>query len=479
MKQVGEIIYINLYNPYEKKIISKSLEELVKELVAWSMPLTFHIEALKSQSIIMRTRIAKGLKVFGGSGVKDVPEADLSLDTFEGIIALEDYRQVWGEEYERNINILKKVIDDTKDIIIFFNDKPIDARFHTVCGGATENSENVDGNIVQYLRKVLCSYCEKTPYSLNYRDLSIKDIEERLGVQFAKENVVKNMEIENMFYDIVRDEQGRVIKLKIAGKEFEGKQLMELLHLNSTRVSWRPEKIRFFTRGKGDGVGLCQYGANQMAKEGKKAEEILKYYYTGIVLKNIEIRDIKKPLKGKTIVIDAAHGGEKGEDNVGASGLREKDVNLEICQHLRERLQELGAEVYITREKDQYIPLTQRAAMVNKISPHFFITIHQNYFKYPSISGTEVYYYRGDKEARRLAKEIVEEISEKLGTVNRGVKTAEFFLLRDVKVSSLHIEVAYLSNPEEEKLLMKEAFKRKAALAIANGIVKYYGYAIE
>ncbi|AKL97142.1 stage II sporulation protein D [Clostridium aceticum] len=478
MKQVGESIYVDVYNPYEKKIISKPLEELVKELVAWSMPLTFNIEALKSQSIIMRTRIAKRLKFFGGNGVKDILEADLSLDEFQGVLTLEDYRQTWGEGYEENIDILKRVIDDTKNIIIFFNDRPIDARFHTVCGGATENSENVDGNIVQYLRRVLCSYCQEAPYSFNYKDLSIEDIEERLGVQFAKESATKNMEIENMFYDITRDQQNRVTKLKVAGKEFEGKQLMELLSLNSTRISWRPEKIRFFTKGKGDGVGLCQYGANQMAQEGKKAEEILKYYYTGIVLKNIEIRDIKKPLKGKTIVIDAGHGGEKADDNVGFSGLREKDVNLEICSYLRNRLLELGATVYTTREKDEYIPLTQRAAIVNEISPAFFITIHQNYFKHPSISGTEIYYYRGDKEARRLAKEIIEEVSEKLGTIKRGIKTAEFFLLRDVKVSSLHIEVVYISNPEEEKLLMKEEFKKKAALAIANGIVRYYGYSL-
>lgn len=471
----NESINITIYNPYDKKIIIKPLEELVKELVACSMPLTFHIEALKCQSIIMRTIVAKRLKLFEAKEMKSQLEADISLEEFQGCIPLEKYRDIWGQQYDDYIKILTKAVDDTQRVIIFFNSKPIDARFHMVCGGATENSENVDGNIVQYLRKVLCSYCEDTPYSFNYKDISIQEIEGRLGVQFIKENPIKNMEMQNIFYDINRDEEGRVIKLKVAGKEFEGKELMKLLELNSTRFSWRPEKIRFFTTGKGDGVGLCQYGANKMAQEGKTAEEILKYYYTGINLNEIEIKDMKQPLKGKAIMIDAAHGGEKGEDNIGSSGLREKDINLDISCYLQERLEELGATVYMTRRKDEYIPVTERANAANKILPHFFISIHQNYFKHPSISGTEIYYYRGDKEAKRLGEEIIKEMTEKLSTVNRGVKTAEFFLLRDVRVSSIHVEVAYISNPQEEERLMQEEFKREAALAIANGIIKYYG----
>ncbi|SDK85798.1 N-acetylmuramoyl-L-alanine amidase [Natronincola ferrireducens] len=467
MKKAIETIYINIYNPIGDKITTKPLEELVKELVAWSMPLTFHIEALKCQSIIMRTKIAKMLK-----------EPHISLEAFEGIIPLEDYREVWGRNFQKNISTLNNTVDDTEGIIIIFNNKPIDARFHTVCGGATENSENVDGNIVQYLRKVLCSYCQNTPYNLSYKDMTIEDIEEKLGVQFIKESPSKTLEIENMFYDIVRDEEGRVIRLKVGGREFTGKKLMELLQLNSTRFSWKPEKIRFFTTGKGDGVGLCQYGANEMAKTGKKFHEILEYYYTGISFKNMEASDIKKPLKGKTIVIDAAHGGEKGEDHVGSKGLREKDVNLAVCFSLEEHLQQLGADVYMTRREDEYIPLTQRASFANEISPDFFITIHQNYFKHPSISGTEIYYYRGDEDAKKLGKIIIEEITRQLHTTNRGVKTAEFFLLRDVKVSSIHIELAHISNPQEEALLMEQEFREKAALAIAKGIVEYYRYSL-
>lgn len=471
-------IYIDIYDSRKGELMIKPFEVLVKELVACSMPLTFHIEALKCQSIIMRTAVAKKLKVFGAQEKNSPLGADVLLEDFEGFMPLETYRSIWGEEYENYVSILEKAVNDTEGIIIFFNNKPIDARFHMVCGGATENSENVDGNIVQYLRKVLCCYCDNTPYSFNYKDITIQDLQDKLGIQFPKESAIRTMEIQNILYDIHRDEEGRVIKLKVAGKEFEGKELVKLLGLNSTRFSWRPEKIRFFTTGMGDGVGLCQYGANKMAQEGKTAEEILKYYYTGINLKKIEIEDMKFPLKGKAIMIDAAHGGEKGKDNIGISGLREKDVNLDISNYLEKRLLEMGATVYMTRRTDEHIPVTERAKIANEISPDFFISIHQNYFKLPSISGTEIYYYRGDQEAQKLGEAIIKELTEKLNTTNRGVKTAEFYLLRDVKVSSLHIEVAYISNPQEEALLAEKAFKEKAAMAIADGIARYYGYYI-
>lgn len=465
MKKPIEAVYINLYDEDKKIIISKLLEELVKELVAWSMPLTFHIEALKCQSIIMRTRIIRELE----------KKNYISLKEFPGLRPLEDYKDLWGEEYERNKEALDISVDSTEGRIIFFNNRPINARFHIVCGGSTENSENVEGNTVQYLRRVLCNYCDNTPYSLNYKDISLQEIEKKLDLQFSKEEGFKTIEIQDIFHDVARDETGRIVELKVAGKRFSGVELQELLELNSTRFSWKPEKIRFFTIGKGDGIGLCQYGANQRAIEGKKAEEILKYYYTGVTIKKMEIKDIKRPLKGKTIMIDPGHGGKKSEGHLGVTGLREQDVNLDIALYLEQGLEKLGAKVYMTRREDKHLSVAARSDLANKILPDFFISIHQNYFKNPNISGTEVYYYRGDKEAKRLGEEIIKEMVKDLGTINKGVKTANFFLLRDTKISSLHIEVAYISNPEEEALLKTEEFQTKTAIAIANGIVNYYG----
>ncbi|MBU5676080.1 N-acetylmuramoyl-L-alanine amidase [Alkaliphilus sp. MSJ-5] len=469
-------VYINIYDKKADKIVINELEELVKQLVAWSIPLNFHIEALKCQSIIMRTKLVRQMRAYGGCGVSQQKEADILMENFVGVIPLERYKEIWGRDYEDYVKKIEAAVMETKGSVLLFNNKPIDARAHLVCGGSTENSENVEGNVVQYLRKVLCNHCQNSPYSLNYKDIPIEEVENKLGVKLTNDEVLKDTTIDNIIDDVLRDEQNRVTKIKIGGKEFKGKEVMDILNINSTRFGWRPQIMRFFTIGKGDGLGLCQYGANNMACEGSSAEEILKYYYTGIEIKKIQNPCINMPLKGKLVVIDPAHGGEDSDDHVGSQGLREKDVNLSIALHLEKELQSLGAEVYLTRREDIVVHLNDRAQMANSIAPHFFISIHQNYFNHPSKSGTEIYYFRGDTVAKELAREIMTALTEEIETLDKGIKPADFFLLREVIVSSIHVEVAYISNFAEEKMLMDDSFRKRAAKSIAKGFVNFYRY---
>lgn len=473
MNDSGEL-YIKVYDVLNKEVKQMELEELIKELVAATMPLTFHIESLKSQAVIMRTNIMRQMKIYGGKGVGKGIGADISTDYYPYLMPLESYKDVWGKDYLNNLELLNRVIEETEAQVIFLQDKLIEARYHPVCGGSTENSENVDGNIVNYLRKVLCNYCKEAVYYKDYKDIAIDEIEKKLGVRFTKTLPIKNMAIEDMFDNIMRDEEGRVVKLSIAGKEFSGKEVMELLELNSTRFSWRPEKIRFYTRGKGDGLGLCLYGSNEMACRGKNYDEIIKYYYTGVSIEKIEKVSINCPLKGKDIVIDPGHGGDNCSDYRSSAGHREKDICLDICNLLKERLEGLGAKVYMTRSEDVNVPLSERAYYANKIQPQFFLTIHQNYYSEPSISGTEIYYYRGDSEAMLLGRKIMEQINNRVGLINRGVRSADFYLLRDVKVSSLHIELGYLSNENDLKLLTDDMTKKDLAESIAKGLLSYY-----
>lgn len=476
MYDEGKEVYINIYDKKTDKIVAKPLEEMVKQLVAWSIPLNFHIEALKCQSIIMRTRLVRQMRMHEVTVSDKEEQTDCLMENLVGVISLEEYKEIWEENYENYIEKIETAVSETKDVVLLYNNKPIDAKSHLVCGGSTENSENIEGNTVQYLRKVLCSHCQNSTYSLNYKDIPIEEVESKLGVKLTDDKFLKDNHIDDIIDDVIRDEHDRVIKIKIGGKEFKGKEIMDILDINSTRFGWRPQTIRFFTVGKGDGLGLCQYGANSMACNGVLADEILKYYYTGIEIKKIQNPSINNPLIGKLIVIDPAHGGDNSDDHIGSQGLREKDVNLSISLYLEEELKNLGAQVHLTRSEDKVVHLNERAQMVNHILPHFFISIHQNYFSHPSKSGTEIYYFRGDKTAKELAKEIMNTLTEELKTLNKGIKPADFFMLREVKVSSIHLEVAYISNPTEEKMLMDEDYRKKAAKAIARGIVNFYRY---
>lgn len=469
-------IYINMCDNKTNETSIKLLEKVVKQLVACSMPLNFHIEALKCQSIIMRTKLVRQLKHYKEHRGKETEEVDITIEDFINIMPLEEYKEVWKENYEPYIKKLEESVNETMGSILLYNNNPIDARFHLACGGSTENSENVDGNVIQYLRKVLCNHCQESPYSLNYRDISIEKMEEKLDVKLTSNHVLRDIPIYNMIEDIVRDEQGRVVKIKIGGRKFRGKEVVELLDIGSTRFGWQPQTIRFFSIGKGDGLGLCQYGANSMAEKGMTAEKILKYYYTGVEIKTIKSSCINKPLKGKLIMIDPAHGGKGGDGYAGEKGLKEKDINLSISLYLKEELEDLGAKVCLTRDKDKVVHLDDRAQMANDTAPNFFISIHQNYFSHPSKSGTEIYYFKGDMAAKELAREIMKALTEDLGTLDRGIKPADFFLLRTVIVSSIHVEIVYISNPAEEAMLMDTDFRKRAAKSIAKGFVNFYRY---
>ncbi len=234
--------------------------------------------------------------------------------------------------------------------------------------------------------------------------------------------------------------------------------------------------IRFETRGKGHGLGLCQYGANEIAREGKGYEEILKYYYTGIDIKEYEKPCKDKPLANKVIVIDPGHGGQENPGVIGEGGLEEKDLMLDIAKRLKRNLIELGSAVDVTREDDRYTSLKKRANISNKLRPDFFISLHMNSFGNSSISGTEIYHYRGDKEGEIVANCIIKKISSNLDMINRGVKTTDFYLLKEVRTSSIHIELAYLTNPSEEERFKDENFREGVAKAISEGIVEYYSY---
>ena len=131
-----------------------------------------------------------------------------------------------------------------------------------------------------------------------------------MKVKFPKMDIGTESEIIGFIEDIEKDEHGRVKSLRVAGEKISGKELAKLLNLNSTRYSIFPTGVKFITRGKGHGMGLCQYGANVMAEMGYTYLDILKYYFTGTEVRKHILPSIKKPLYGKTIIIDPGHGGE-------------------------------------------------------------------------------------------------------------------------------------------------------------------------
>ncbi|WP_425446260.1 N-acetylmuramoyl-L-alanine amidase [Dethiothermospora halolimnae] len=469
-----EQIKIKVYNHKTNKIEIKPIEEIVKMIVFMQINIGFNIEAIKCQAIIARTDLIRKLSLLEKDNNKSWHISDNYYDIYK--INEKYLKDKWRGNYKVHLDKLNTCINDTRGLIITINNNPIDPRFHNTCGGATENSESVIENRVIYLRKVLCDYCGNSPHWDGSKEFTLREIEDRLNVKFPKISPNLKTEIKGFIEDIIKDDSERITEVKVGGKKFKGDEIVRLLGLDSRRFSISPVVIRFNTRGKGTGLGLCQYGSNQMAKEGYKFEDILKYYYTGVTIKKYDKPCMKKPLKGKILVIDPAHGGFNCNDAIGENGLREKDVVFDISKIMANELMSLGADVYLTRKDDIYLSLNDRKLIADEKNPDFFINISMNSFHSSSIKGCEIYHYRGDKDAEALSLSIMNKMEEEINTINKGIKSADFFLLRELGCSSIQIYPDYITNPTIEKKLKNPKYINKIAKAIVSGIVSYHMY---
>lgn len=171
------------------------------------------------------------------------------------------------------------------------------------------------------------------------------------------------------------------------------------------------------------------------------------------------------------IVIDAGHG-EKDPGAIGASGAFEKDFNLSLAQKVYQLIdQEPLFEARLTRENDQFIKLKDRAAIANDWNADVLISIHGNTFEDPTVSGTETIYY--NPESVPLAQKLQEEVAAALNIRDRGVRMEEFVILTSARVPAVIVEVGYLTNPQEEDMLLSSDGQDRAANAIFEGLKKY------
>jgi len=456
---------LKIYDCNKNTAFSVELNELVAAITAYNTDDTCEFELLKAFAIMARTELAKKTFIYGGKGCDKHKGCVLCTEPGHCL----EYGLVQTEIPER----VYEAVNSTANTIMLFEGRPIKPYFHYRCGGATENSESVLGNRITYLRRVLCSFCKDEDDQDSEKQFTVHELEKLLNIKISKPEGI-HYNIPGMFEDIEVDEYGKINRIKIGTKTFRGTELMKLLNLNSTRFDYIPVKFLIKCIGTGHGLGLCRCGANEMAKLGNSYEDILRYYYTGIKFGEMEMPEANKPLKGVKLVLDAAQGGEDCSDNTGILGTREKDVNLDIVIKLRDLLTADGAEVYLTRDSDINVVLSDRASLSNEKRPDFFLSIGQNSFPNPSASGTEIYYYRGDTQGEILGSLIIKELNSSLGIRNRGVRTADFYLLREVKASAIIIQLLYISCPEDEVLLMDENFRMDAAKAIHRAIRQYY-----
>jgi N-acetylmuramoyl-L-alanine amidase len=199
-----------------------------------------------------------------------------------------------------------------------------------------------------------------------------------------------------------------------------------------------------------------------------------------VLLGDFSLADIK-------IVIDPGHGGCMS-GATGRSGLMEKDVNLDIAKKLEALLQQAGANPTLTRSddcelrpiavvngksllEDRRSEVKTRAELANQLGADLLVSIHCNANPKGNRSGTEVYYY--SPRSQGLARSLQEELLKTLGRADGGIHVRDFWVLATANMPAVLVEVAYIDNPEEEKLLATEDFRALAAKGILLGLSRF------
>ena len=191
-------------------------------------------------------------------------------------------------------------------------------------------------------------------------------------------------------------------------------------------------------------------------------------------------------ISGKTIVIDAGHGG-RDPGAIGRTGLREKDVNLDIAIRLKKYFSRVGVYVIMTREEDldyggengpsnlskKRRDLVYRVKMANESKADLLLSIHVNSFPQSIWSGAQCFYDSKNPKSKLLAEAIQRSLVTKLGPNRRKAKSADYMILKNTKMPSVTVEVGFISNPREEEFLANDEYREKLAEAIFYGTAEY------
>lgn len=171
------------------------------------------------------------------------------------------------------------------------------------------------------------------------------------------------------------------------------------------------------------------------------------------------------------VVIDAGHGG-KDPGAVG-NNLKEKDINLNVALLLKKKLEPYKEKINLklTRENDSFLELSERVKISNNFNTNLFISIHCNSSSNSTAKGIETYCYKlsNKKGADAIHSEIID---KKIYSKDRGVKEASYYVLKNTKAHALLIELAFISNTEDAKILKEK--QNDFAEAILRGILKYF-----
>lgn len=282
---------IKVYITKENKVEKIPMEEYVKGVVAGEMPVEFSEEALKAQAIAARTFAAAHMEKYGGKRYKSNTGADVSDDTKCQVFMSKEYILSKWPSKDRNTywNKITNAVNSTKEEILTYQGKLVmEPYYFATSSGKTESALEVFNDNKDYLKSVNSPGEEKAPKYKTQKEMTNIEFINKVNSQYndsklSISNLKDEVKIEN------RTEGGSVKNIKLGLVTISGTRFRTLMGINSSNfnISFTGDKVNIKCLGYGHDVGMSQWGANAMAKDGKSYKDILYHYYSGIQIKKI------------------------------------------------------------------------------------------------------------------------------------------------------------------------------------------------
>lgn len=475
-------VSVALLHHQRSQLEALPLTEYLIGVLAAEVPPAFQLEALKAQAVAARSYTLHRLRDFGGAGCPAHPTADACTDPAHGqaYLSLEGRRERWGGDWERLEGRLRRAVAETARLYLRHGAGAADSVYHSTCGGHTASAADVWGADVPYLVSVPCEYCRISSRYRSTREVTLADFERQVERDVLRVTATTP--------------SGRAGRVIACGRELDGGALRQALGLNSTWIADISGAVSITTRGLGHGVGLCQWGAEGQARLGRSYQDILAYYYRGLELAGVGLEPDRgaggapqappspEPAPAPPVppapapprprvVLDPGHGG-RDPGAVGPRQLFEKDVNLAVARAAAGFLED-RVELILTRTQDETVSLRSRTNLANQARADLLVSVHANGSIYPEAHGTETFHYPGSRLGSRLAGILQQRLVAALGRRDRGVKQADFFVLRETRCPAALVELLFVTNPEEARRLADPEVQQRAGAALAAGILDY------
>ena len=265
-----------------EKTVEMTMAEYLPGVVRGEMPATFEEEALKAQAVAERTFIYYHMQ---GGRKSNHPDADVCMDhrCCNAWVSQEQAKSNWGDNYEEYERKIQRSVEETDGQVMLYDGQPILAAFHSSSAGVTAKSSDAWVSDRPYLVSVESP--ENADSVPNYYSVNTFTPEEFREKILAEEpSAVLEGSPEGWITDLQTNSSNRVESVTIGGISFRGTQVRTMLGLRSAcfTAECGADGITFHVTGFGHGVGMSQYGANALAREGRTWQEILRWYYRGV-----------------------------------------------------------------------------------------------------------------------------------------------------------------------------------------------------